>query len=76
MIPGLPAIAIAQGIEKNKIFQPPRILGTESVKFGMRTGGPLVQKTAGSPFEEWQLVSADFVVIDCGDGVAQPKNTG
>src|SRR5712692_5025236 len=68
-VPELLAIVVPQGIEEDKVFQPPGILGAETLEAAARLAGSMFQKVAGSFAQQRQLARTDFVIVDRADVV-------
>src|SRR5712692_2222070 len=69
MVPALFAVVVPQGIEEDKVFQPPGILSAETLESVARVAGGMFQEVAGGFCEQRQFVSADLVIVDRTDAV-------
>ena len=83
LLPALPGIAFAQSVEKDKIFQPPGILGAklfEAVEASNAAHGGWARHkllelvVAESPCcldDQWELTLVHFAVVDCTSVVGE-----
>ena len=71
LLPALPGIAFAQSVEKDKIFQPPGILGAKLFEAVTCFVGCIVAESPCCLDDQWELTLVHFAVVDCTSVVGE-----
>jgi len=71
LLPAFPVVAFPQRIEENKIFQPPFVRTTKTLKASASVASGLLKKIPRRCDDQGQLALKYFLVVDCSGPVRQ-----